>query len=677
VNINKAIQSAFEHYRAGNLQNAEILFKKILQKKPHHFDSLHCLGVIYSRIRNYDISIQYFKRALHINSNIPELHFHLGIAFQANGRHDEAIPCYQNALRLKPDSADACYNLGIAFQAKGRFDEAIPCYQNALRLKPDSADACYNLGIAFQAKGRLDEAIPCYQNALRLKPNFTDAYLSLGYTFREQGKQEKALAAYDMALHFKPDYLPAMWGRCMSHLLITYSDYPSIEVSRVRYFSELMRLKGVISGGTLTALDIARIAEKTVGRLQPFYLAYQGMNDRELQQVYGQMVCEIMAHRYPQFAHCPPKPAISSEGKIRVGIVSGFFYRHSNWKIPIKGWVENLDNKRFTLYGYYTRSGQDRETEVAGKSFSRFVEGIYSFEGLCKTIREDNLHVLIYPEIGMDQMTAQLAALRLAPIQCNSWGHPETSGFPTIDYFLSSDLMEPPDADDHYTEHLIRLPNLSIYYTPPDVLSADINRGTFGLRSESILYLCPQSLFKYLPQYDEVFPRIARLIGDCQFLFISFQKSSWVTEQFRSRINQAFHRFNLNADDYVVFLPRLEPEKYHAINRLADVSLDSIGWSGCNSTLEALACDLPVVTLPGNLMRGRHSSAILTMMGVTETIAASLDEYVSLAAKLGQDVEWRRYISEKISENKYQAYQDRTCITALENFLEQAVKERI
>jgi predicted O-linked N-acetylglucosamine transferase (SPINDLY family) len=237
--------------------------------------------------------------------------------------------------------------------------------------------------------------------------------------------------------------------------------------------------------------------------------------------------------------------------------------------------------------------------------------------------------------------------------------------------------MEPPDADEHYTERLIRLPNLSIYYTPLDVPFADIRRDAFNLRPKSTLYLCSQSLFKYLPQYDEIYPRIARLVGDCQFLFISFQKSSWVTEQFRSRINQAFHQCNLHADDYVVFLPFLTPEKYHAINRLADVYLDSIGWSGCNSTLEAIACDLPVVTFPGNLMRGRHSSAIFTMIGVKETIATSLDEYVLLAARLGQDVEWRRYISEKISNNKQRAYQDRTCITALEDFFEQAVKERI
>jgi protein O-GlcNAc transferase len=274
----------------------------------------------------------------------------------------------------------------------------------------------------------------------------------------------------------------------------------------------------------------------------------------------------------------------------------------------------------------------------------------------------------------MDPMTARLAALRLAPIQCTSWGHPDTSGLPTVDYYLSSDLMEPPDADEHYTEKLIRLPNLSIYYTPMDLPIADMNREAFGLRPKSILYHCCQTLFKYLPQYDEVFPRIAQQIGNCQFLFISNPNSS-VTKQFRLRIEQAFSIFNLNFKDYIVFLPRLDPILYNTLTNICDVYLDSIGWTGCNSTFEAIAYNLPIVTIPGNFMRGRHSPAILTMMGLTETIAETLDDYIDLAVKLGKNSDWRKRISEKIATKKHLVYRDEKCITALEDFLEKAVKE--
>jgi protein O-GlcNAc transferase len=417
-----------------------------------------------------------------------------------------------------------------------------------------------------------------------------------------------------------------------------------------------------------------KVASEAVGIQQPYYLPYQGMNDRELQKTYGTLVHDIMSSRYPQFAQPPEMPSWNKGMTMRIGVASGFFNHHTVWKL-FRGWIESLDKEMFTLYGYYTGKQKDDMTANAREHFDRFTEGIIGFEDLCKIIKKDNLHVLIYPEIGMDPVTVRLAALRLAPVQCVSWGHPETTGFPAIDYFLGSELMEPPDADNHYTEKLIRLPNISIYYRPMDVSMPETGREYFSLPGKSILYLCCQSLFKYLPQYDDVFPRIAHRVKDCRFLFIS-NKSRFITDQFQSRIKQAFCRFGLNSDNYVNFLPRLDKEQYFMINRLSDIYLDSISWSGGNTTLEAIECNLPVVTLPGNLMRGRHSAAILNMMGSTETVATTLDKYIECAIRLGRNSAYRRYISEKISLNKNRIYADRTCITALEDFFVRVVKER-
>ena len=309
----------------------------------------------------------------------------------------------------------------------------------------------------------------------------------------------------------------------MSRLKVIYQDLDDIQISRKRYVEELIRLRDTVFSDMSQDIEAAA---KSIGSSQPFYLAYQGLNDREIQQIYGDLVCRIMALRYPEWSNVTPTmPFLASKESMRIGIVSGYFYHHSVWKIPIRGWIMNIDKQRFSLYGYYTGRKKDEETKVARQYFDNFAEDIYSFEELCQRIRGDNLHVLIYPEIGMDPTTVRLAALKLAPIQCVSWGHPDTSGFPTIDYYLSSDLIEPSDADAHYSEKLIRLPNMSIDYSPLEIPHADVDRETFGLRQTSILYHCCQSLYKYLPQYDDVFPRIACQVGDCQFLFSSDKKS--------------------------------------------------------------------------------------------------------------------------------------------------------
>jgi protein O-GlcNAc transferase len=585
--------------------------------------------------------------------------------FQEGDLHSSESICL-GILRTQPKNVLVLHFLTEVYYKLGELDSAINCINRALRLDPTNVDAYNNLGVILQERGRIDEAIACYRKVLRLNPKYADAYYNLGNALREQGNQEEALQAYAHALDCDPKNISARWAWCMGQLPIIYKNFSSIQSCRTRYAEELVRLRNSIS--LSTSYDV-EAASEAIGSLQSFYLAYQGLNDRELQQLYGDLVAKIMAARYPQYASLDNTRTPLSGRPLRIGIVSGYFYRHSNWKIPIKGWVENLDRKRFSLYGYYTGKKKDTETENARKCFVRFAEDIYSFEDLCRVIRGDSLDVVIYPEIGMNSMSARLAALRFAPFQCASWGHPDTTGLPAIDYYLSSDLMEPPDADSHYTEKLVRLPNLSVYYEPLDVPIVSIDSASLGLRTNSVLYLCCQSLFKYLPQYDEIYPHIARGVGNCQFLFIS-HKSSFMTERFRRRLAEAFSRFDLSIDDYVVFLPQLDAGRYNAVNSLSDIYLDSVGWSGCNSTLEAIACDLPVITLPGALMRGRHSFAILTMMGLQDTAASTLEEYIELAVTLGRDPVLRENISGKIAERKHLVYRDRSCIEALENFLE-------
>lgn len=739
MNINKLIKSAFKDYQAGRLIQSEHAGRQILKKEPNNVNILNLLGVIWHRRKNYDYAIKYFERALQLEPGFVDVYVNLGLVCQEKGNFDEAITYFRKALQINPCFAVAYYNLGYIFHERNQLAEAITYYKKAAEYNPTLFEAYYNIGNALAEKKQLHEAIIYYQksiqlnttnanaynnlgnvlkyigqldgaiinyrkaialnplfiepycnlgNALREKKQFDEAvlyyqkalqldpadaaiYYNLGVLMKEQGRNEEAIAVFDKALDYDADLVVARWARCMSQLFIIYPGQRSIQISRECYHDELIKLRDTINLSTPSDIQAA---SEAVGSHQPFFLACQGSNDRELQKIYGELVCKIMALKYSYFAESRP-PSHHLQGEpIRVGLVSRHFYRHSVWKIPLKGWIENLDERRFSLYGYSTGTKKDSETEVARRAFYRFIEDVYSFEELCEIIRGDNLHILIYPEIGMDPMSVRLAALRLAPVQCTAMGHPDTSGLPTIDYYLSSDLMEPPDADSHYTEKLVRLPNLSIYYTPLDVPEVSVNRDSFGLDSKSVLYLCSHALFTYLPQYDDVFPRIAKQVIGCQFLFIS-DKSKFVTEQFSLRIKKAFARFEINADNNVVFLPRLDPGRYHAINCLSDIFLDSIGWSANNSTFEAIACNLPVVTLPGELMWARHAAAILTMMGMTETIASSADEYVELAVRLGNDSKWRRQIYEKIASHKHLIYRDMACIKALEDFLEKVVRE--
>ena len=125
----------------------------------------------------------------------------------------------------------------------------------------------------------------------------------------------------------------------------------------------------------------------------------------------------------------------------------------------------------------------------------------------------------------------------------------------------------------------------------------------------------------------------------------------------------------LNAADHVTLLPQLDPSDFLALNARADIFLDSIEWSGCNTVFESLPFNCPVVTLPGTFMRGRHAYAILKMMDIEDTIASSVDDYISIAVRLANDISWRKDISGRVHRNKHRIYRDRECIAGLEKFL--------
>lgn len=333
-----------------------------------------------------------------------------------------------------------------------------------------------------------------------------------------------------------------------------------------------------------------------------------------------------------------------------------------------------MDRKRFRIFGYHIGTYQDAETDIAAAICDRFVR-VLTVKDCRREILADAPHVLIYPGQLMENISIQLAAQRLAPVQCNSWGHPTTSGMPTLDYFLSSDLMEPSAAEQHYSERLVRLPNLSTYYEPIKTDTITMTREELGLRSDATVFWSGQSLFKYLPQFDHVFPRIANEALNCQFVFIK-HFSPKITELFQERLNRAFAAFGREASNHCVLLPRLKIGQFVGAIGQCDVFLDSILWSGGNSTLESLPHNIPIVTMLGPFMRGRHSAAILQMMGIEETIAGTIDDYISIAGRLANHPDERHAIGQKIAERKQRIYRDRECILALERFLDHAARQR-
>jgi tetratricopeptide (TPR) repeat protein len=218
-NTDERFAVAQKLHQAGQLAQAEAIYRQILTIDPGHAGCLHLLGGIAFQTGHNDAAIDLIRKAIALNRRVPAFHCDLGTALQHQGELDEAVKSYRQALALKPDYAEALNNLGNVLAAQGKLDDAAKAYRRALALKPDYAEAHYNLGELRTREYRPDEALACYRRALDLKPDYAEPLNALGLAFQEQGELGEAAACYRKALDLKPDFAEAHFNHGLVLLL--------------------------------------------------------------------------------------------------------------------------------------------------------------------------------------------------------------------------------------------------------------------------------------------------------------------------------------------------------------------------------------------------------------------------------------------------------------------------
>jgi len=728
-NSPEPIQDAINLFAGNQIDRAARAFEAVLATEPNHAVALHFLGLCKHRQRQTDAALALLLRSIELEPNRAAFHSNLGLFFaelneldraldayskalsrdfnsaqthtnlgsvlQRKGQNARAIESFQTALRIHPEFAQAWNNLGSALAAEGRTQEAIDAFENARRIAPSIPEVHLNLGNLLLAEGQLDAAVERFQAAVQLRPDYADAliglarafnarddsaaavaqlrqvvqrapsnakgFLELGHALRERGQFDEALACFEKAATLDPANFYAQWNTCLA-LPILYRNADEIQFHRPRWQKGVRKF--------LSYVETHAVSRKArlpfTAPHTNFYLHYQGFNDLAEQRTYAKVLSRLAAQAHPDWVQ--PRAARRVAGrKLKVGFVSAFFCLHTVFKL-FHGWIKHLNRDEFEVFCFHTGKDFDKASMHLRDQTPHFYSQFRSPDEIIQRIGACELDVLIYPEIGMDPVTQSLAALRLAPVQCMAWGHPVTSGLETIDYFLSSDLMEGPGAGTHYSETLVRLPNLSISYPPPDVEVA-LRPERLGERDPGKAYfLCLQSLFKLLPQYDDLVPKIAAQAPHSEFWFIGLD-SKELTELFRNRLAETFTKHGLDPNRYLRILPKMKFGSFLGLVRESDIILDSIGWSGGNTTLEAIAFDKPAVTLPGEMMRSRHTAAILKRLGIEETVARDLEDYVQKSARLALDRSWRAQIASQINAGKSKVYNDAEAVRGLERFL--------
>ena len=645
--------------------------RKTIERHPEYVPAHRYLGALLLATGDAQVAIHSLGRVVQIEPGDADDWNELGTALHSVGRLEEAEAAYRRAMSIRPNDPNAACNLSLLQRERGHADEAEQSLRAAIagpNLTAAARPVLSALADIVHERGDLDQAARLYLTAAKLAPAESAADMqSLGQVLSERGDRAQARKAYHHALRLNPRLLRTALSLNLT-LPIIYSDAAHVAQAREEYIRGLEILERELED-RIAGAAWAQIADGLVW--SNFHLAYQGENDKELQERYATLLARALDRGDPAWrAPLQAKPVTGR--KIRIGFVSSLL-RKGTVGLYFGRWLTDLDRERFELCVYPLGGDGDALTAAVSAQADRartFYGGDARPSVIAQALRAEQLDILVYPELGMEQVSFVLAAMRLAPRQYAAWGHPVTTGHATIDAFFSCEAMEPQGAQSHYTEQLILLPGIGTRFArPPQAAAAQ--RETLGLPHDAVLLLCPQSLFKIHPDNDTLFARV--LSSNPHAILVLFAAPHpAITDQFMSRLQKCFDDFGIAIRERTRVLPRLDHQAYLAVNRVCDAMLDTLRWSGGQTSVDALDCGLPLVTLPGAMMRARQSAGMLKLIGMEKLIAKDIEDYLRIANRLCGDPPWRAQLSRQIRERCRRLFDDAEPIKALEAFYREA-----
>jgi predicted O-linked N-acetylglucosamine transferase (SPINDLY family) len=594
-----------------------------------------------------------------------------GVFLRAQGEPAEAAEQFRRATELEPAFAVAHHGYVAALIEAGRANDAAAHGQALSQREPEGAVALASLAAARFAQDRLDEALSLYERAVAAAGVTAGTVVGYGNALMASGDAIAAGRQFARAVELDPRDATARFALAMGHLRPVYDDAAQMEASRRAFTRAVAELDAWFAPARAAA------GAQAVGSAQPFYLAYQPFDNRSLLASCGNLAARLMATGAPVPApSTAPKAGVPA--RIRVGIASAQIREHSVWNAITRGWVRQLDPARFEVHLFQLERASDAETASARRLAASFVDAPTSLASWTKAIVDARLDVLIYPEIGMHPMTTRLAAQRLAPVQAAAWGHPSTTGLPTLDLFLSADALEPAGAEAHYTERLVRLPNLGVHVEPMSPVAIAPDLAALGLPEAEPLLLCPGMPFKYTPQGDAALVAVARGLqarGSGRLVFFR-SRHPLMSSQVEQRLRRVFKAAGVDHDRTVAWIPTLERGRFFGLMQRAALMLDTIGFSGFNTAVQALECGLPVIAFEGAFMRGRLASGPLRHLGLDDWVAASAEAFAEKAVRLAGDDALRARVRALVAERRGKLFNDLAPVRALEQALAAAVEAR-
>jgi protein O-GlcNAc transferase len=674
------LQEAMTLHRQGLLEQAEGIYRSLLREAPRHAGAWHLLGVVLHSRRDLSGALEHIEKALSLCDFKAVYWNNYGAVLKDAGRHPEARIAFEKAISIRDEYADAWSNLGLMQTELGLVEEAEKSIRYALRLEPRHGDALRHLAVVCREKGeyeealrlckdaaavgaggadvfgveggilvamkRYEKAVSAYDRAISCDPDAADVHLNQGAAFTDLGDMEGARTSYVRAAQLRPDR--PMWQ--LRHLSLCPTIFDS-EEEIIQYRVDLeSQLDEALTDPP--AFDWRSALQD--GFFPSFQLAHHGVCNQQIKEKFAR----LFAHSFPQ-----GQPKSRRKARIRVGFTctrghEGGFIR------GFGGIIERLDRRRFDVVGLVSQDilgfcrTQIRSDDVAWIGFPHHMQGAFS------VFRRAECDVVMHWQAGTDSANFFLPFLPLAPVQCIGFGQHGTSGIANIDYFVSSRLFERnAEVTDDYTERPVQFDGATAWQARP-VETPRANRREFGLPESGTLYFCPQRHAKFHPNFDRILRGIlkANPTGHVVILQGRRRKSA---EALRARLVVSLGK---TLSRRVLFVASQKSLGYYRLLSTMNVVLDSPAYSASLTGYDAFHFGIPVVTLPGAQMVQRYAHGLYAQMGLGMLTVSGEQAYIDLAARLGQEPDFRRQMSNAIRERSGILFENGEVIREYETF---------
>jgi predicted O-linked N-acetylglucosamine transferase (SPINDLY family) len=629
------------HFEMGELPLALSVAERVVQIQPQLPAARNQAGAVLLKMERYEEAAAHLQASLQVLPDQSQTLEHLGLALQVCDRLDEAETCLRRAVELDPANprittnwiavllqqergvealeaataalqrqtvtAELHYLLGLAHRSLKQFVPAIAALNEAVKLRPDYPEALYALGLVYLDIGNSIYAATPLQQALRLRPNFPEVFCSLGQVYNQTGKLDESCEQYEQALRLKPDFAEALGG-----LANTYKDIGRTEEAIACYRKSL-------------ALDPSQ-----TGTYSNFLFTLHYSAEISPEQIFQEHLTWAKHHAVPPAILRPHSNEPNPERRLRLGYVSADFREHVMGRY-VEMILEARDRQRFEVYCYSNSNHQD-DTNHRLRALADHWRDVQmlSEEALEARIREDQIDVLVDLSGHTGGNRLSLFARKPAPVQVTHFGYQFSSGNAAIDYQISDSVCDPPGMTERiHTEQIVRLPDIHWCYRPN--CTVEINPlpalangyATFGFFN---------AFPKITPPALAAWARILQRLPNSRLLALA-NISPRADRQFRETLShQGIH------PNRVTLVGRQALADYFQLYRQVDVALDSFPYTGCNTTCDSLWMGVPVVMLAGRSGVARQGASPLFLLGLSDLVTDSVEEYVETAIRLAQDL---------------------------------------